>query len=315
MLFRALAFATFLASSAAADNDSFLRGDRLLGKPPGGGSLGDCEHPGNGFPGGKFAFKLNLLGKMKDTNYNPQSGSNMVIALSEKCKGRNGDNCDAIAETTITLYNSDSDANADVCPEPFMVTDANGADGEAGLCVPDPFEDSDPCIDGEGPTCATEALYAVYGEYYTTFLFDWFQLPQHNITYNLYSLSYQYCSFLARVRGKGDLRFNTCVDDGTTKLCSVGVVKVPQKTAKDISQELLTLCVDLDGDGSATDGVGLFDNIGDDTEVGYFWELDNDGVRNAELRFYYIQDLIDACKGDTECETCYAGVTRGDACS
>jgi hypothetical protein len=169
MLFRALAFATFLASSAAADNDSFLRGDRLLGKPTGGGSLGDCELPGNGFPSGKAAFKLNLLGKMKDTNYKPQSGSNMVIALSEKCKGKNGDTCDTVAETSITLFNSET--NPDVCTEPFMVTDASGADGEAGLCLADPFTDEDPCIDGEGTTCATEALYAVYGEYYTTFLY------------------------------------------------------------------------------------------------------------------------------------------------
>ena len=169
MLFRALAFATFLASSAAADNDSFLRGDRLLGKPPGGGSLDACDLPGNGFPSGKAAFKLNLLGKMKDTNYNPQSGNNMVIALSEKCKGKNGDTCDTVAETSITLYNSET--NPDVCTEPFMVTDASGADGEAGLCLADPFTDEDPCIDGEGTTCATEALYAVYGEYYTTFLY------------------------------------------------------------------------------------------------------------------------------------------------
>ena len=116
------------------------------------------------------------------------------------------------------------------------------------------------------------------------------------------------------MNGKGSLEMNTCVDDGTTKYCSVAVVSVPQKTAKNLSQELLTLCVDLDDDGVANDGVGLFDQIGDDKEDGYFWEVDNTGVRKAELRFYYIQDLIAACNGDEDCEKCYAGVTRADAC-
>ena len=195
MLFRALAFATFLASSAAADNDSFLRGDRLLAKPAGGGgksnTLGACATLGNGFPKGNADFKLNLLGKMKDIDYNPQSGNNIVIALSEQCKGKNGDMCKTSATTKILLYNSDT--NTDVCTKDYEVVDANGADGEAGLCLPDPFPDTDePCIDAQSstdPICDVAAVYAVYGEYHTTFLFDWFQLPQHNIAYHLYSLT------------------------------------------------------------------------------------------------------------------------------
>ena len=87
----------------------------------------------------------------------------------------------------------------------------------------------------------------------------------------------------------------------------------PPEESPDISQELLTLCVDADGDGSLDDGVGLFDKI-EGEEVGYFWNLENSGVRNAELRFYNIQSLVDSCKGDSDCENCYAGVTRGDAC-
>jgi hypothetical protein len=162
MLFRALAFATFLASSAAADNDSFLRGDRLLQKGKS-NTLGACATLGNGFPKGNADFKLNLLGKMKDNDYKPQSGNNIAIALSEQCKGKNGDMCSTSANTKILLYNSDTNT---LCTKDFEVVDPNGADGEAGLCLPDPFTDEDPCIDGEGTTCATEALYAIYGEYF-----------------------------------------------------------------------------------------------------------------------------------------------------
>jgi hypothetical protein len=276
MLFRALAFATFLASSAAADNDSFLRGDRLLQKGKS-NTLSACATLGNGFPKGSADFKLNLLGKMKDNEYNPQSGNNIVIALSEQCKGKNGDMCSTSANTKILLYNSDT--NTEVCTKDFEVVDPNGADGEAGLCFPDPFTDEDPCIDGEGITCATEALYAIYG----------------------------------RVRGKGSLGVRLCVTDPDgNDICPIGVVSIPQKRAVDLSQVLLTACIDADGDGVADDGVGLFDKIQGE-EYGYFWDMDNTGVRNAELRFYYIQDLIAAC-GDMECEKCYAGVTRGDAC-
>ena len=172
MLFRALAFATFLASSATADNDSFLRGDRLLGKKPNSGNLSECQLPGNGFPSGKPAFKLNLLGKMKDIEYKAQGNNNIVIALDEACRGKNGNTCTTEAKTKITLINSgkeDDRLNTDVCPDLFGVVDPNGADadGEAELCLADPFPDSDePCIDGEGPSCDLPAAYAIYGEYF-----------------------------------------------------------------------------------------------------------------------------------------------------
>ncbi len=75
----------------------------------------------------------------------------------------------------------------------------------------------------------------------------------------------------------------------------------------------MTLCIDADGDGEKDDGVGLFDKI-DGEEVGYFWDLDNYGARNVELRFYTIEDLVDACKGDKTCAECFLGVTRAGAC-
>lgn len=115
------------------------------------------------------------------------------------------------------------------------------------------------------------------------------------------------------MRGKGNLGVKLCATDGTETWCPIGVVKVEQKRATDISQALLTACIDADDDGLLDDGVGLFDKI-DGEDVGYFWEMTNTGVRNAELRFFSIQSLVDSCNGDGECKKCYAGVTRGDAC-
>ena len=115
------------------------------------------------------------------------------------------------------------------------------------------------------------------------------------------------------MRGKGNLGVQLCATDGTETWCPIGVVKVEQKRATDISQALLTACIDADDDGLLDDGVGLFDKIAGE-EVGYYWSLDNTGVRNAEFRFYTIQDLVDACKGDNECVKCFLGVTRAGAC-
>ena len=113
-----------------------------------------------------------------------------------------------------------------------------------------------------------------------------------------------------------------CVTDDGADYCPIDVVPVPlpQKKATDISQQLLTACLDLNGEQVK---VGLFDKVdidGDDVleDVGYFWNLDNKGVRNAELRFYSIETLKESCGEDEDCLACYnnLGVTRnGAVCS
>ena len=141
-------------------------------------------------------------------------------------------------------------------------TDRNGAK----LCLRDPFPSNDsPCIDGVGDSCDERAIYRVF----------------------------------ARKRGKkGNIGVKTCVEDTGTEVefCGMGAtIEFGRKKATDVSQELLTLCYD-------SFGIGLFDElcvdefedlISCDEGEQYFWDVDNNGVRNAELRFYS-QDYLNS---------------------
>jgi hypothetical protein len=140
---------------------------------------------------------------------------------------------------------------------PFDILDANGTDGTAAFQLPDP----DP--DGDG-----ETWYGVY----------------------------------IRPKGKpnGSMHITTCAtgdfdNDATTpdeELCSLEVAVMVRGTGKpkvqNISRELLTLCVDTDGDLKCDERVFLFD----DRATDYVWSLDNFGLRNAEVRFLEIPQNI-----------------------
>ena len=142
-------------------------------------------------------------------------------------------------------------------PGPFDILDADGTDGTAAFQLPDP----DP--DGDG-----ETWYGVY----------------------------------IRPKGKpfGAMNITTCAtadwdNDATTpdeELCSLEVAVMVRGTGKpkvqNISRELLTLCVDTDGDLTCDERVFLFD----DRATGYLWSVDNFGLRNAEVRFLEIPQNI-----------------------
>ena len=140
---------------------------------------------------------------------------------------------------------------------PFDVLDANGTDGTAAFQLPDP----DP--DGDG-----ETWYGVY----------------------------------VRPKGKPNTGMNitTCAtadwdNDPTTpteELCSLEVRMLVRGTGKprveNVSRELLTLCVDTDGDLKCDERVFLFDDRAED----YVWSIDNFGLRNVEVRFLEIPQNI-----------------------
>ena len=142
-------------------------------------------------------------------------------------------------------------------PGPFDILDANGTDGTAAFQLPDP----DP--DGNG-----ETWYGVY----------------------------------IRPKGKpnGAMNITTCAtadfdNDPTTadeELCSLEVAVMVRGTGKpkvqNISRELLTLCVDTDGDLKCDERVFLFDDRAED----YVWSIDNFGLRNVEVRFLEIAQNI-----------------------
>jgi hypothetical protein len=129
-------------------------------------------------------------------------------------------------------------------PGDFQVLDANGTDGSASFQLPNP----DP--DGTGTT-----TYAVY----------------------------------ARALGTpgGSSTTTTCATDPTTGevYCSVDSMVLvrdgKKSTFTNVSRDLLSISVDLDGDG-VVETYSLFD----DTLTDYYWQYDNTGLRLAQLRFY-----------------------------
>lgn len=132
----------------------------------------------------------------------------------------------------------------------FQVLDANGTKGAAEFQLPNP----DP--DGDGIT-----EYSVY----------------------------------SRALGKpgGSSTMTTCASDIETgdEYCSTqSLVSVRSKGGskfQNVSNELLYLYIDLDGDGTV-ERYGLFD----DALEGYFWDYDNNGLKLLQLRFYPVSTNV-----------------------
>src|SRR3989338_8701445 len=132
----------------------------------------------------------------------------------------------------------------------FQVLDGNCTDGPSAFQLPDP----DPENDGV-------TAYSVY----------------------------------ARALGKpgGSAVATTCYTDaGGDEWCSTENVVLVRGTGKssfkNVSKELLTLCLDTDNDNICDTRVGLFDESTND----YFWSYNNDGLKLAQLRFYEIPTTV-----------------------
>lgn len=136
----------------------------------------------------------------------------------------------------------------------FDILDANATDNDGGL-----FQLPDPDPDNTGTTW--------YGVYVRT---------------------------VGTPGGKANL--TSCVQgtvDGTTgTFCSVDTVLVERNAGKpkvyNVSKDLLTTCVDTDGDGTCDKRIFLFDDSGLD----YWWSVDNNGLRVAQFYFFPIPQNI-----------------------
>jgi hypothetical protein len=132
----------------------------------------------------------------------------------------------------------------------FQVLDANGTDGSASFQLPSPD------ADGDGITS-----YSVF----------------------------------ARALGKpgGSARIVTCATDPLTleEVCSTLSYLAVRESGKarftNVSNELLFIYADLDGDGT-DERYSLFDDRLQD----YFWEYDNTGLKLLQLRFYEISTNV-----------------------
>lgn len=134
---------------------------------------------------------------------------------------------------------------------PFDIIDANGTDANGAT-----FQLPDPDPDGDGVTS-----YGVY----------------------------------VRPKGKpgGSAKLTSCmITDTGEELCSTETTIVVRgkgkPTVKNVSKDLLTVCLDTDGDGKCDLRSFLFD----DKTAQYLWNWDNQGLKNAEVRFIEIPQNI-----------------------
>ncbi len=131
----------------------------------------------------------------------------------------------------------------------FSVLDGNCTDGPAKLQLPDPD------TDGDGVTA-----YSVY----------------------------------VRALGKpgGKATATSCVADEFETYCSTETLALVRTSGKqsfmNASKELLTVCMDTDGDMICDTRSYLFDDAAKD----YFWNYDNNGLRVAQFRFYEVPTEI-----------------------
>lgn len=100
---------------------------------------------------------------------------------------------------------------------------------------------------------------------------------------------------VAEAKKDAKISLTTCVTDvndvteQTETWCYVGLLSqnlTKSNTFKDVSKDLLQVCADVDPTAVVDlELVPLFD----DANAEYFWHVDNDGMRNTQMRFYPLQ--------------------------
>jgi hypothetical protein len=103
-------------------------------------------------------------------------------------------------------------------------------------------------------------------------------------------------SVFARALGKpgGSATLTTCATDPTTaeEICSaeslVAVRTSGRQKFENVSSELLFIDADIDGDG-VTERISLFDDALQD----FLWQVDNQGLRLLQLRFYEVPTAVE----------------------
>jgi hypothetical protein len=244
---------------------------------------------GNGYPMPSFDYKLNIIGVPKDKSaeMDNNNGRRIFVQLYSDNEvtnpGRKNNQLKGNDQNKIYLCNSTNGENDynkdDRCNDwnlanpdkDFGVIDANATDANGAL-----FALPDPCADAD-PLTACTPTYAIW----------------------------------ARAKaGSGSATITTCADeygdgfDGYDDIwCGDNGVTLSKQSsfkAVNVSDNLLYMTVYIDdttdpelaaciGGPGATDldedeyDIYLFDNCFEN----YFWNYDNNGLKNLELRFYF----------------------------
>jgi hypothetical protein len=170
----------------------------------------------------------------------------------------------------------------------FQVLDFNGTDGQAAFSLP-----ANPCVDSSG---------------------NIIDCPVSDPSFQCYSVwvaelgkpcnpSNTTCSAVMTLCGGLNQTCDAGICSGSGLACTIAadcvacslenvmlVRNTGQPKWRDVTKELTTLCLDLILGGSGCDTrIALFDPDFAD----FFWNIDNDGLRHAQLRFY--PETGDAC--------------------
>ena len=247
---KALSFATVMIAMTGMMGISF---DQAFAEPGKGGASDGPKGVGKG------GFQLNLIGQDRDSEADcTNKGHRIHVPLTGPYK--------------IKLTEGD-----------FRVTDCNALDSkhEAGFRLPDPTD-----LDGDGETDPGLGCDDAFAG--TTCILGyqvWIRvLGQPGKTVSIGPT----CATEA-VDFDGDGIFNeyVCTTDDVLEVPSANGPGKKSKF-KEVSKELLTICVDLDGDGDCDQRIALFD----DGFIDFLWNFDSDGARNTQLRFIIAETTV-----------------------
>jgi hypothetical protein len=216
-------------------------------------------------------FVAPILAKQEETGNGAQSGKHYNLNLL----GKNWNSDKDEAETLInSIIKSDNGHRIFVKlsgktrillqeQDDFGVIDADGTDGKAIFGLPDP-----------GPVADEET-----GEYYP-------EEAEYKI----------FVRILGPPRGDATMVTGAYTDlAGNQWIVSQETITLGQSSGKvkrdsppkfvDCTKELTTVLYDYDADGTV-ERVPIFS----DKYEGYFWDLDNNGLRHVQLRFYPVEE-------------------------
>jgi len=242
---------------------------------------------GNGYPATQFEYKLNILGvpQGKTADMDNNNGRRIFVMLEggEEVTNKGGKNTFSSKINQIYLCNSTDGLNDSTDPRcetwrtdnggEFGVIDANATDSDGAL-----FGLPTPCNDHDSMTSCTPA----------------------------------YRIFARAKAGSGGAIITTCAeeeytgDDNDIWCGDNGTVELNKQThhkAIEVTDSLLRMGLTIPGTEDAlqnciqnTTGIDygtthydiyLFDRCFEN----YFWNYDNNGLKNLELRFYWSSDL------------------------
>ncbi|MGB5673530.1 MAG: hypothetical protein WBO43_03200 [Gemmatimonadota bacterium] len=243
---------------------------------------------GNGYPSTQFDYKLNIIGVPQDksADMDNNNGRRIFVMLNGGGTVTNGGgknnhlkNSDVNKIYLCNSTNGENDYNKDErcndwntanASKDFGVIDANATNSDGAL-----FALPDPCADADSKT-SCDPSYAI-----------WARAKAGSGSATITTCAEEYYDDDVTPPDGYDI---WCGDNGVTlsKQTAFRAVQVTDAllymniTINGLEDDELATCVGTSTTGSETIKIYLFDQCFEN----YFWNYDNNGLKNLELRFY-----------------------------